>query len=365
MASINDYLLWRGDLAISYSHPFNDVDSMILARFSYLPFYKINMKKKETIASIYKKMQYFEDKDFMYPGDKELIYNLAQSNRFKKLSVTDYVIDNNRKNEKQFSAITIHLSKHELYLSYFGTDYTIYAWKEDFNMGFMENVPCQIEGKNYLENIAKKYRTKKFRLGGHSKGGNIAIYATIATLPRIQHRIIKVYNFDGPGFNKAILEKYGKSDVLAKIETYIPQESIVGRILNHKEKTTIVLSNEKGLLQHDIHSWQVLKDKPIKVKKNTKSSETIDRTLTKWLENTTEEQRKVFINTIFELLYSTGSKTFGDFTNNLYNGIPKMLKKYSSVSKEDRKEITEMIKLLITYYLAEDRKERKIQKKTA
>ena len=128
MANINDYLIWRGDIPISKKYPFNELDSMVLARFSYLPFHRIKMKRKETIYSIYNRMKYFPDKEFMYNGDKDLIINLGQSERFKNLIVTDYLMDNSKKNETQFSAITIHLSKHELYISIFGTDYTIFAW---------------------------------------------------------------------------------------------------------------------------------------------------------------------------------------------------------------------------------------------
>ena len=111
-----------------------------------------------------------------------------------------------------------------------------------------------------LREIAQKYPEKKIRIGGHSKGGNVAIYSAITASKEVQDRIIKVYNYDGPGFNKDIINKYGNDKIISKIETYIPQDSVVGRLLNHKEKMTITLSIEKGILQHDIFSWQVLKD---------------------------------------------------------------------------------------------------------
>ena len=44
MANINDYLLWRGDLPINDKFRFNEIDSMILARFSYLRFDKIKVE---------------------------------------------------------------------------------------------------------------------------------------------------------------------------------------------------------------------------------------------------------------------------------------------------------------------------------
>lgn len=351
MANINDYLLWRGDLPISKKYKFNEIDSMILARFSYLIFDKINLEAKETIESISEKMKDFKNEEFLYNGDKELITNLGKSERFKSMTVTDYEKINDKETQKQFSGITIHISKLEMYVSYIGTDCTIYGWKEDFNMAFMENVPCQIAGKEYLEKVTKKYPMKKIRIGGHSKGGNVAIYSAITVPEKIQNKIIKIYNYDGPGFNKSIIEKYGSDTIINKIETYIPQDSVIGRILNHKEKITVAQSVEKGILQHDIYSWQVLKDDLIRLEKNTNISEAIDKTLTDWLETTTVEHRKIFIDVIFDLFYSTDADTFGEISKNLSSSIPKILKKYSEISPEEKKIIANMIKIIMSSYV--------------
>lgn len=170
MANINDYLEWRGDVPVSKALPINEIDCMILARFSYLIFNRIEMCKKETIKSISDKMKDFKNEEFRYNGDKQLITNLGISRRFRDMVVTDFVENNEKENEKQFGAITIHISEEEMYISYIGTDSTIYGWKEDFNMAFMEDVPCQVEGQKYLDRIAKKYSDKKIRIGGHSKG---------------------------------------------------------------------------------------------------------------------------------------------------------------------------------------------------
>lgn len=351
MANINDYLLWRGDIPISRKFKFNEIDSMIFARFSYLLFDKINIASKEKIASISERMKDIDNEQFLYKGDKELITYLGQSKRFKDLKVTDYIKINDREIEKQFAAITIHISNREMYISFIGTDMTIYGWKEDFNMAFMENVPCQISGKEYLEKIAKKYPNKKILIGGHSKGGNVAIYSAITAPEKIQKKVIKIYNYDGPGFNKNIIDKYENDKIMEKIETYIPQDSIIGRLLNHKEKMTIALSTEKGILQHDIYSWQVLKDDLIRLEKNTKASEDIDRTLTDWLETSTIEQRKVFIDLVFELFYSTDVDTFGELSKNFSTNMPKILKKYSEISSEDKKVMVDMIKILMSSYM--------------
>ena len=351
MSNINDYLLWRGDIPLSNKFIFNEIDSMILARFSYLRFDKIKMTSEETIETISNKMRALNNEEFLYNGDKELITNLGNSVRFKEMTVSDYIKIEDKKTEKQFGAITIHISNKELYISFIGTDNTINGWKEDFNMSFMDNVPCQLAGKEYLEKIANKYKNKKIRIGGHSKGGNVAVYSAITANKEIQNMIIKVYNYDGPGFSKEIIKQYGNTYIINKIETYLPQDSIIGRILERKEKTTVVLSIEKGIYQHDIYSWQVFKNDITKLEKNTQTSEDIRKTLTNWLNDTTIEQRKIFIDSVFELFYSTQANTFEDISNNLSTSIPKILKSYNEISKEDKKLITKMLQTFAKIYL--------------
>ena len=151
MTNIHDYLLWRGDILLSKEQPFNEVDSLILARFSYLPFDKIGIKEKETIEKLTKRLTPLEKSKFLYNGDKEIALYLSTSQRFKDLLVTDYIKIDDKKGEKQFGAILIHMPNNELYLSYIGTDKTINGWKEDFNMTFMDNVPCQISYGNRIK----------------------------------------------------------------------------------------------------------------------------------------------------------------------------------------------------------------------
>ncbi len=361
MSNINDYLSWRGDVPITKETPFNEVDSMIMARFSYMIFDRIKMNEEETIKSISTKMKRFKNEEFRFNGDKELITKLGQSARFKNMRVTDYVENNEKENEKQFASILIHTGEHEMYVSYIGTDASIYGWKEDFNLAYMENIPCQIEGKEYqaesfiyskeyLKKVAEKYKDKKIRIGGHSKGGNVAIYSALTAKEEVQNRIIKVYNYDGPGFREDFISKYENDEIINKIETYFPQDSIIGRILNHKEKCSVIYSNEKSIMQHDIYSWQVQGTKPVYEKKLTNASEIMNVAVTTWLNNTTEEQRKIFFDTIFELLYSTEANTFGEISENLSRNMIIIHKKYSKVSKEDRQMITNVIKIFIKSY---------------
>ena len=348
MSNINDYLLWRGDFPIIKEAKFNEIDSMILARFSYLLFDRIVMLEQETIESISEKMRDFENDEFNYNGDKALITNLGNSLRFKNMIVTDYIKSNDKKTEQQFSAITIHLSDKVMYLSFLGTDKTILGWKEDFNMSFMKNVPSQIEGLKYLEEISKKYPNKKMILGGHSKGGNVAIYAALETTEEIQKRIINVYNFDGPGFDNEFIKNNKTDKTVKKVITYIPQDSIIGRIMEHEEECNVVKSVESGIYQHDIYSWQVLKDKMIRETSVTDSSDIMSDSIKQWLKTTTPDQRKIFFDSIFDLFYSTEAKTFGEMN---IKSIPTLIKKYRDISDQDRKVIIDMLKVFGKAYI--------------
>lgn len=135
------------------------------------------------------------------------------------------------------------------------------------------------------------------------------------------------------------------------METFIPQESIIGRSLNHIEKITVVESNEKGIMQHDIFSWNVLRDHMIKLDKNTQKSEDINKAVNEWLENTTPEQREVFADTLFEMLYSTEADSFGEISKSLSNNVLKILRTYGEITSEDKKNMMDTIKAFASSYV--------------
>lgn len=357
MANIIDYLMWRGDIKIDERFPFNEIDSMILARFSYLIFQKIDSKSNMTIKEISDKMSKFADKDFNYLGDRALIVNLGKSDRFKDMIVSNYVDKADIENEKQFRAVTIHISYDEMYVSYEGTDKTINGWKEDFNLAFQKNIPAQIEGVKYLTDVANEYYYKRIRVGGHSKGGNIAIYSALFVPEIIQNRIFRVDNFDGPGLDEKIVEENKNKSIVDRITTYMPQDSVIGRLLEHKENKIVVKSIEKGIYQHDIYSWQVLKDRPIVLSNVTDSSNRVNKAVQEWLKGTTPQQRKIFVDGICELLYENEVTSTIDLQNTLIKKAPQLIKTYKEISEEDRKIIMDNVKLFVKSYI-EARKER-------
>ena len=260
MSNIIDYVKWRGDLTLKESE-FNEIDSLVLNRFSYFPLDNlIKENEKITIKELSEKFQKTDKAKLkiLWEEDEDLFIEIGKSKRFGDMQALEYTNKIEPETEEQFSATTIILPDNTIYVSYRGTDNTVIGWKEDLNMSFKSHIASQKDAKEYLENIAKKYPTKKIRTGGHSKGGNLAVYASIFANNKIQKRIINVYNNDGPGFNEDITNTEEYKNMINKVTTYIPQDSVFGMLLNHEEKYKIVQSTAKGLMQHDVYSWQVL-----------------------------------------------------------------------------------------------------------
>ena len=184
---------------------------------------------------------------------------------------------------------------------------------------------------------------KKYIQEDIQKDGNIAVYSAIFASQTIQRRIIDVTNHDGPGFDKSIIEKEEYKRILGKINTYIPQSSIIGMLLEHEEKYKIVKSIQKGIMQHDIYSWQVLGTKFIEVNEITNGSKIINETVRNWLKTTTPEQRGNFINVMYEVVTKTNAKTFKEFTASWSKNIGIILKSYKNIDEKDKKIIGQMI----------------------
>ena len=349
MANVCDYVRWRGDLTLEQSE-FNEIDNLILARFSYFPFDKII--RENEIATIKELSRRFSNQDvtklpILWKDDVELFPLMGNSKRFGGMLATKYINKIDAEQEKQFSAITVLMPDGTIYVSYRGTDNTIVGWKEDFNMSFKSHIASQISAKQYLEEIAKEYPSSKIIIGGHSKGGNIAVYAATFASKEVKDRIINVYNNDGPGFCEDVIETPEYQEILPRVHTYIPQSSIIGRLMNHKEKYTIVESVQRGIMQHDLYSWQVLGKEFITLKKLTNESEFIDKTIKDWLENVEPEKREQVIDAVFEILNTTEAQTMKELKANWFANAKTILGTYKNIDSDTKEMVWQTVNELL------------------
>lgn len=345
MPNIIDYIEWRGDLSFENS-PINEIDDIIFARFSYLPFKYIELKEIDTIENIALEMKDLDIENYLWNDDKVFLQKIGNCKRFKDIKVSDYIEIFDEAAEKQFAAITLWIQKNQKYISFRGTDSSLVGWKEDINMGFKKDVPSQKEAVKYLNSMAEKYKDNLI-IGGHSKGGNLAVYSAVFCKDSVKNRIEIVINADGPGFDKSVILTDNYKKILNKIQTYIPQSSIVGRLLEHEEEYQVVKSIQKGIMQHDIYSWEIEPTKLIRIPTVTNNSEIFNGIVSDWLKNTTPEQRENFINMIYEIIMETQAQRTSDFRVETAKKIGIILNGYINVDPEDKKEIEHMVKLIL------------------
>lgn len=344
MANIMDYIEWRGDIEIQ-EDGFNEIDNLILARLSYFPFDGLIREGEEiTVKEAYHRFQNTNvgNARILQKEDLDLFPAMASSRRYGELILKNYINKISIEEEKQFSAITILLPDNTIYIGYRGTDNTLVGWKEDLNMSFQDNVPAQRDAIKYLEKYGKEEK-KEIRVGGHSKGGNLAIYASAFCEKEVQDRIKRVYNNDGPGVSDKVTQMENYKRILPKIATYVPQSSIIGRLLNHEEEHIVVKSIQTGIMQHDLYSWQLLGSHFIYVDELTNGSEFIDRTIKDWLEEVSPEERGKVIDIIFEIIYTTDAKTLSQLGAKWFANARIILKSYKNVDEKSREMISQTL----------------------
>ncbi len=217
------------------------------------------------------------------------------------------------------------MGKGDAFTAFRGTDNTLVGWKEDFNLSFLDTIPGQWAARDYLEKIAERCPGTLYA-GGHSKGGNLAVFAAAVCSPEVQARIRSVYNNDGPGFSGAVLEQPGYQAVLGRIQTFVPQSSVVGMLLEHEEPYTVVRSGQVGLMQHEPYSWEVLGSDFVRLKQVTQGSRLVDQTIKTWLSELSRQEREAFVEALFELLENADIRHLSEAAKpkNLYTILQKL-----------------------------------------
>lgn len=354
MANMMDYLDWRGDLTLEAAE-FNEVDNLILAHLVYVDFAGI-VPGPESKEEIYLK----EASDLFWKHHTEeeilarvsmtktapfLLRKLADTKRFRGARLSGYVNDISDEEQSQFSVVCVRLSDQSLYVAFSGTDSTIVGWRENFNMGFLSATPGQRKAVEYLNRAAGEERAA-IRVGGHSKGGNLAVYASVKCMPEIREKIIHVYSNDGPGFNREMIESEEYRRMLPKISTILPESSIVGMLLEHHENFKVVKSSNNGIQQHDAMSWEVRGPSFLYVDKVAAESVFLDETMKKWLYQLNNEEREQIVDTVFSMLEEADIRTVDDFYNSKWKKVQELMKAKSKLPAETQKLFSKALKLL-------------------
>lgn len=318
MADMFDYLLWRGDITFSQV-PLNPVDNLLFSTLVYVDFSGIVPEDAvrsvplHIAAAALLELPDREDR-VRIKTDLRLLEAMASAPRFRDTRLTFYRSRLIEEEETQFAAMTYLLEDGTAFVCYRGTDESLVGWKEDFNMSFLSSVPAQREALAYLEEFAQS-NLYLLRLGGHSKGGNLAIYAGAMCHSKLRLRILTVYNNDGPGFPPEVLEQEGYRQLLPKIHTFIPESSIIGVLLEQQGAYKVIKSKLVSVLQHEVYSWEVQAGDFIYVPELSDTVKHFDKTVKQWLAEMTQQERGDFVDALYQLIRAGGANQVQDLLN--------------------------------------------------
>lgn len=348
MGNIMDYISWRGDLSFEQSQ-FNEVDNLILACFSYVNLDGISAVTKQKGIGLKKLTKEFMKLHTMkeLEADKSFIrlapfmmMEMAKSVRFGKCVVRNYVNDIVTEAEQQFAAMEIVLEDGTSYVSFRGTDDTIIGWKEDFNLS-TGVVPAQKRAIEYLQKISE-HTDGMLRVGGHSKGGNLAIYGSVMC-KSAHEKILEIYSNDGPGFSREFQELPEMKEMMPKIIRIIPEYSIIGTLLEHEKEPVIVASSSKGLLQHDGFSWEVQGPALVRRDRLNKTALRFIEILHKWINGMDTEQKRLLIEDLFATLQASGYENLSEVQSGGLKSLAAMVKRVEKFAPESRGMMQELL----------------------
>lgn len=362
--TVMDYLRWRGDLPLARDS-FNEVDNLVLCIISYLNFRRFDDLKTTdptgAVALPDVAARLTEEDEQL--GLSELDYIplmrlAAETERFRDVRMFGFTHEWDEEKEMQFDAVSYLLPDNTLFVSFMGTDTSLVGWKEDFNMSFLSAVPAQERAAVYSAAMAAACPSRKLRIGGHSKGGNLAAWAAIHIPADLQkQRLLAAYNNDGPGFSHDMVETEAYRRVADKLHTYIPESSIVGVLLEHAEDYAVIDSSNRSIMQHEPMSWNVEGPRFVHLGQRSQMGKLSDDVLRQWIGSMTPQEREQFSDALFEVLSLSGkARTLDDLRAGGLAGGAALLKQYSGAGEKEKKIISEIFRRLAVDVKAELKK---------
>ena len=340
--NIFNYIDKYGNITFSIKE-FNDVDNLVLCSVSYLNFdmtYINNGKHTiEDIGNLYLSNNKFKDVSKLGIPQKDaykVLERIVDIPRYKDIIVTNYVHDTNI--DMQFSAMTFHIDKKLKYICFEGTDDLISGWKEDCHLACFFPVPSQRKAIEYV-NKNTHLLGSNIIIGGHSKGGNLALVAGMYLKKYKQHKLVKVYSNDGPGLRKKEFESLEYHNIKSKFIHFVPETSVVG-ILLRNDVYNVIKTTKKYLLGHALLTWEIDNDKLVEGKLSINSKK-LEKNIIAWLDNHNDEQRIFMIDNIFKVLEEENIKSFTELK---LTNIIKLIRKLNNIDKQTKDLAIDLLK---------------------
>lgn len=348
MSNMFSYVRWRGDISFKML-PLNEVDNLILSALAYVRMEGLvggdfsNSVSIKELRVRYDEAGYDQSKMTIDPA--VILRAIDGCERFRDVRVCGYenIVDDER--ELQFSASVFLLPDDTAYIAFRGTDDTVTGWKENINFSLGEATLGQKMSAEYVNQAAAKI-DRPLYIGGHSKGGNFAVFGAAFCDETVKERIKKVYSNDGPGFHHAITSKEAYQNILKKVELIIPEESLVGMLLSNKENKIFIKSLERGIGQHHVYSWMVSGTSFVRAEKRSDRVARMDKAILECIDGLSEDQRRNVAAAVFEAIEASGAKTLNDINENKWVSYNAIIKALKNLDEEKAKDLGEMLKSL-------------------
>ena len=335
-----DYLKTYGHISFAES-PLNDVDLLVFAQLAYMDFEEVTespcpFSYALAHASFADSDDASEDRFSFQKKDDRLLASLsAACPRYQCIRFLRFERHFDPEAETQFAALALFLSDDHLLIAFRGTDNTLAGWKEDFNMAFMDEIPAQRMALEFLEEKAQN--TGKITVIGHSKGGNLALYAVSACACSLHNRIVQAVSFDGPGLNERLIRSEGFIRMEDRMRVVRPRASLVGMLFTQPKNIRTIDSRVFSLLQHYPYFWKTEGMDFIDLSRPSFDSALLGKTLCGLLERLPMEAREQLVEAVYEIISASEADTFTDMADTWLRSAAAITRKLFRTDSETRK----------------------------
>ena len=347
MANIFDYLT---DVQYDsfYDIPLNELDVLALTELTYLSFDNLLDESDNRLLDVATRVP----RDINVLTNKErlqLLDQLSTHKRFKNSKLSNFVNDIDEELQKQFAAMTYRLNLDTYLIVFRGTDDSIIGWKEDFHMTYMKEIPAQKHALQYLQDFFAQHPNQKVVLAGHSKGGNLAVYAASQIQPELQEKITAVYTYDAPGLQAHLTETTGYQDIIPKIHRYVPQGSVIGMMLEVPDTPIVVRSLALGgIAQHNTFSWQTEGTHFVQLEAISNESLQIKDTLKEWVDSVPDEELELYFDLFFGTILESGISSINELSSkNAIDHIRQLVSQAQTLEPEQVEILKNLTQLLL------------------
>ena len=347
MANIFDYLT---DVQYDsfYDIPLNELDVLALTELTYLSFDNLLDESDNRLLDVATRVP----RDINVLTNKErlqLLDQLSTHKRFKNSKLSNFVNDIDEELQKQFAAMTYRLNLDTYLIVFRGTDDSIIGWKEDFHMTYMKEIPAQKHALEYLEDFFTQHPKQKVMVAGHSKGGNLAVYAASQIQPELQEKISAVYTYDAPGLQAELTETTGYQEVIPKIHRFVPQDSVIGMMLEVPDTPTVVKSTALGgIAQHSTFSWLTEGHHFVQLEAISSESLQIKDTLKEWVDSVPDEELELYFDLFFGTILESGISSINELSSkNAIEHVRQLVSQAQTLEPEQVEILKNLTQLLL------------------